>query len=132
MFKRHNVSGFQLVEAIFTLFILSLLFAICTFPVSHLNHLRLKDGDLVLRILTREQKQAFLLKEAVQINLSNKMIRVDKKSDHYTIPLQVGCQSNFENQNIGLTENGTWHRGGSVWCGMQTVIIGIGQSTPRI
>lgn len=130
MLKKCKLPAFQLVEAIFSLGVIALILSI-GLPVYSKTTLNNQDAKKVQNILMWEQKEAFLTSSRIQVSLSEKQLRVHKKNYSYTLMLMSTCTSNFQKE-IEITENGTWERGGSIYCGQESVVIGIGQSIPRI
>lgn len=132
MFKKRKIDAFQLFEAVFALTILSILFILTALPTTGLMYLQLSDGEILYRIVRNEQAHALFHQERVRINLMRTHVVVESQTERYEMRLQKGCESNFEQQTLILTEDGTWNRGGSIHCGEQSIIIGIGHSTPQL
>lgn len=131
MFKKYNVAAFQLLETLIVLVIISAILSINFAPISALTRLRSKEEDIIYRLLVREQRRAFYTKQPVEIILSDQEIQVKRVGGEYRVIQAVKCWSNFENDVLTLTAQGTWGRGGSIFCNDQTITIGIGSSIPK-
>lgn len=132
MLQKNRICAFQLLEALFTLSIVSVLLAVSTSVVNMKNIYENQDVETVFKMLKREQQEAFFTKEARTLLMKETHLVMHAKSKSYQIQLHGVCTSNFTNQVIEITDNGRWKKGGSIYCGAKTITIGIGQSHPRI
>ena len=132
MFRRIRMPAFQLLEAILTLSILSLLFTVGLF-LPEQNIVANKASNMYLfEIITQQQKHAFFMKKSITLKLETSYLKIEVDNEKEEIPLIQKCTSNFDLGLLQIRENGNWEKGGSIWCGNQTITIGIGNSVPRI
>lgn len=101
-------------------------------PESWLKKFQEKEITMIHQLLIREQRHAFFSKKTTRIMFLSHHLQVARGDVLYIVSQTSGCQSNFERNTVELTEDGTWRRGGRIWCGKQTITIGIGNSVPQI
>lgn len=123
--------AFQLVEALFALTIIASLLSLGVLPISPPKTSERRDVERIQELLILEQREAFFTQKRIRINLQEHQMVIQKNGNTYTLSLTKVCTHNFADQ-IEITEKGRWERAGSIFCGQERVVIGIGQSIPRI
>lgn len=132
MFRKTRVYAFQLIEAILALSVLSIMFTVGTIFVERKEFLNKRGERYLFETIVQQQKHAFFLRKSITLTLATNQLRIEMNGEKEDVYINQTCTSNFELGILKVTENGTWERGGSIWCESQTITIGIGSSVPRI